>query len=144
MKQCCTCKQDLSSDSFAKSKVEKDGLQRRCTPCRLKYFQTHPLRSLICNAKQRARRKKIPFDLVESELEIPDQCPILGIPILREISKGQTHNSPSIDRIDNAKGYTKNNVQIISWRANDLKRDATPEELQKIADYLVRQQNECK
>ena len=30
--------------------------------------------------------------------------------------------SPSIDRIDNDKGYTLNNMQWITWKANRLKR----------------------
>ena len=44
--------------------------------------------------------------------------------------------SPSIDRIDSTKGYTKDNIQIISWRANRIKNDSTPEELMQIATYM--------
>ena len=32
--------------------------------------------------------------------------------------------------------YTKNNIAVISHRANSIKNDATPEELQKIADWV--------
>jgi hypothetical protein len=40
--------------------------------------------------------------------------------------------SPSLDRIDNALGYVKGNVRIISFRANALRSNATLEELQAI------------
>lgn len=47
-----------------------------------------------------------------------------------------TDNSPSIDRIDNLKGYTKENIKIISHRANAIKRDASVEEVEKILKYM--------
>jgi len=45
-------------------------------------------------------------------------------------------NSPSVDKVDPKKGYTKNNVAIICWRCNRQKTDATPNELRMIADYI--------
>jgi hypothetical protein len=45
-------------------------------------------------------------------------------------------NSPSLDRIDNTKGYVPGNVWVISWRANDLKRNATLEELKLLVAAL--------
>jgi len=46
-------------------------------------------------------------------------------------------NSPSIDRKDNSKGYTKENVWIISQQANQMKSDATPEQLKKFAKWII-------
>lgn len=45
-------------------------------------------------------------------------------------------NSPSIDRLDNTKGYVKGNINIISWRANRIKSDATLDELEKIYRWV--------
>ena len=42
---------------------------------------------------------------------------------------------PYVDRIDNDRGYVKGNVEVISWRANWLKANATPEEMRRMADY---------
>ncbi|MBC8234389.1 hypothetical protein H8E77_32980 [bacterium] len=52
-------------------------------------------------------------------------------------SNGIPNNlSPSIDRKIPHKGYTENNISILCWRCNNLKRDATPEELQRIVDWM--------
>jgi len=90
---------------------------------------------LWCEAKRRAKKKGRKFDLSPTEIPIiPEFCPVLGIPI-RTIGK-LTDNSPTIDRIDNTKGYVKDNIRIISHRANRLKADATIEELKLIIKDL--------
>ena len=59
---------------------------------------------------------------------------MLGIKLER---LDKRHNgSPSLDRIDNTKGYIKGNVKVISWRANAIKKDATLEELKALVNYL--------
>jgi hypothetical protein len=45
-------------------------------------------------------------------------------------------SSPSLDRIDNSKGYVKGNVAVISFRANTLKNNATADELRAIANFM--------
>jgi len=85
---------------------------------------------ILAQAKSRAKRDGLEFSLKEEDIIIPTHCPILGIPIKRNIGSGFHKDSPSLDRIDNTKGYTKNNIRIISNRANLLKCDATLEELE--------------
>ena len=41
-----------------------------------------------------------------------------------------------MDRFDNAKGYTPENVRVISNRANLLKKDATVEEIRMLLRYM--------
>jgi hypothetical protein len=86
------------------------------------------------NAKARAKRSGLPFDIERKDVIIPDVCPVLGIKLFRE-SKDTWKNAPSIDRIDNTKGYTKDNIMIISRRANILKKDASLDELIKIGKF---------
>jgi hypothetical protein len=70
---------------------------------------------------------------------IPIVCPILGIPIIKEVTNklGPKTTSPSIDRIDNSKGYIKGNVQVISNKANVMKGNSTPEERLKFALWVL-------
>jgi len=87
--------------------------------------------------RKRAKKKNLYFNLDESDLETPNICPVLGIPLFRNVGGvNGSANSPSIDRIDNTKGYIKGNVQIISNRANSLKSDASIEELEAILKHL--------
>lgn len=60
-------------------------------------------------------------------------CPILKNQlILHSIDRS---NLPSVDRIDPNKGYIKGNIQIISFRANMLKKDASIKELKQVLEY---------
>jgi hypothetical protein len=89
------------------------------------------LEKAMCNwVKQRAKARGIRFDLTYLDIHIPDNCPILGIPIFRAGKGfGPTDNSPSLDRIDSTKGYIKGNVQVISSKANTMKSNATLNEM---------------
>jgi hypothetical protein len=44
--------------------------------------------------------------------------------------------SASVDRFDNSKGYTRENVRVISNRANLLKKDADAGELRAVLTYM--------
>lgn len=83
-------------------------------------------------ASQRARKKGIPIDLQLQDIEVPTHCPVLGIPLHGTSAR---YDVPSLDRLDNTKGYTKDNVNVISYRANSLKSDATLEELEAIVKW---------
>lgn len=102
--------------------------------------QKHPLRHLLSLAKTRAANKDLPFNITEEDLHIPTHCPVLGIKLIRGLTKkGATmDNSPSLDRIVPHLGYIKGNVEVISTRANMIKNNATPEELMTIALYYNR------
>lgn len=106
------------------------------------YREKYPERILIRAAKQRAKDRGLEFDIDQSDIIIPDYCPILGIPIKiysGKTTKGGGHmDSPSIDRIDNSLGYVKGNVQVISHKANSMKFTATKEELLKFADWIYK------
>lgn len=92
--------------------------------------------SLWCNARARSLREKLPFDIKVEEITIPSHCPVLGIPLLN--GKGRpTDNSPTIDKIIPELGYIKGNWAVVSYRANRIKNDATPEELRKLAEFFA-------
>ena len=97
---------------------------------------------MLSAAKHRAKRDGLVFTLEVHDIVIPTVCPVLGIPIAFSTGR-EKGSSPSLDRVDNTKGYTAENVRVISNRANLLKRDGTEEEHRAIADYIAREKT-CK
>ena len=95
---------------------------------------------ILCrSARGRAKKHGLEFCLDPQDICIPENCPLLGIPIIQNLGRrGPAPNSPSLDRIDSEKGYTKSNVWVISHKANTIKSNATVEELRMIADGLER------
>lgn len=100
-----------------------------------------PSKRLYTSTKSRARELGLDFDLVESDLKVPNFCPILGIQIDSTTNEGHNRrmNSPSVDRLDPTKGYTRDNIVVCSWRANTLKWDGSFDEIEKL--YLFLKQN---
>jgi hypothetical protein len=95
----------------------------------------NPIRKIYNDAKLRAAKKGLEFNIELSDIVIPNVCPILDIKLEHNV-KHSKENSPSIDRIDNTKGYIKGNIQVISTLANNMKNSATFEQLHKFADWV--------
>lgn len=90
-------------------------------------------RKILWRIRNRAKTAGIPFDLELEDIIVPEVCPVLGIKIETIIGGGANqYGSPSMDRIYPDRGYVKNNVRVISNRANLLKSDATIEELEAV------------
>jgi hypothetical protein len=100
---------------------------------------------ILYRARSRALKNGIPFTLVESDIVIPDVCPVLGIPLVKHQGKKGYHpDSPSLDRIKPKLGYTQGNVRVISARANLLKNDASVKELEMVVNDLKNlEQTQC-
>lgn len=95
---------------------------------------------MVRAARCRAKKFGIPFDLSFDDFEIPERCPALGIKLKK--SRGRQGDcSPALDRIIPRKGYTKGNIQVISQRANVLKRDASLKELRELVRFLEKINN---
>ena len=142
MKHCVSCDTKKKNEEFYSHPQNKDKLQSYCKECaRLKYktwISENHERYLIIAARNRAKRRNIYFDLKPSDIVIPDVCPVLGIPIgIRSTGKqGGKDDSATIDRFDNNKGYVKDNVFVISWKANIIKSNGTYEEIMKVAEWM--------
>lgn len=89
-------------------------------------------------AKSRCKESGREFTIKVKDIVIPDVCPILGMQINVNSGKsGAYSNSPSLDRIDNSRGYTPDNIQVISQKANAMKHCATNSELHKFAKWVL-------
>lgn len=91
--------------------------------------------SLLREARKRAKEKNLEFDLRLADLPPFDKCPVLGLELKRH-KNNLDHGSPSLDRIDSAKGYIKGNVRVVSWKINQLKSNLTLEQVKRLADYM--------
>jgi len=90
---------------------------------------------LWSSAKSRAKRDGVEFDITRSDIIIPDICPVYGIPLIPSKSKGPSLNSPTLDRVNPLKGYVKDNVRVISHKANARKQNNTVEDLELLLRY---------
>ena len=95
-------------------------------------------KEIIRRLRQSAKKRGIEFDLDESDLDdigFPISCPILGIPL--KWNRGEPKDdSYSFDRKDSSLGYTKDNIEIISFKANRAKNNLSADELKKFSQYF--------
>jgi hypothetical protein len=88
--------------------------------------------------KQRAHEKGVPYDLDADFLQelLPKKCPVLGVELRRKTTRADNAAfSPTVDRIFPDRGYVRDNVIIVSRRANNIKSDAAPEEIMRVAQF---------
>ena len=134
-KLCYTCKTNLSLENFSSHPHSKDGLRTICKKCSNEYGklkrETSRENYLLIRARHRAKKKGLEFSITKEDIRIPEKCPVFNIPFEKAGMK-----APSIDRIDSSKGYTKENIQIISVRANVVKWNTTLEELKQLVKFL--------
>ncbi len=95
----------------------------------------NPEKYILIRARSRAKERGLEFDLEIEDILIPSHCPILNTPL--EVNSPKREFSISIDRIDSSRGYTKDNIWIISGKANVMKNNASLEELRKFAIWAL-------
>ena len=89
--------------------------------------------------KSKAKRKKLEFDLEMDDCIAPQRCPVFDIALIpsnKELSDNPPQNAPHQDRLIPSKGYTKDNINFISAKANTMKSNATVAQIRKVADWL--------
>lgn len=100
--------------------------------------KTNSVRNRMYNsAYERAKDMDWIFTLKSEDIKLIYECPLLNIPLVYK-SKGQVNASPSLDRIDSTRGYTKDNIQVISSLANRMKNNATEEQLITFAGNVLK------
>lgn len=161
---CGACKAMHPRSAFGKSKHEREGLANACKAAvSLRNKMTHAraaernnarhvtnrknrkagpdavtwaLKHLLADARGRAAARGLEFDLALSDLPRPTHCPVFGVALTYQAVGRRLGSSASIDRIDSSRGYTRSNVWVICWRANQIKNDATLDELKQLCVAL--------
>lgn len=90
-------------------------------------------------AKDRSAKLHIPCTISTADIDIPEVCPVLGFPLVRNVGyrgAGQP-NSPSIDRIIPDLGYVPGNIQVISRKANMMKSNYPIADLKMLARWIL-------
>ena len=116
----------------------------RCSPCDRRRANAHHwmeretlsvAEKLWRSARGRAKKAGVDFTITPDDLVIGDRCPVLGIEYVIGGSR-VVDGTPSIDRLDPSKGYTPENVRVISTRANRIKNNGTHAEHTLIAAWM--------
>lgn len=141
---CANCgslfEKSVQNQKFCTELCQKEFSRKKRNEWTNTFKLKRPANQLMRSAKHRAKRDNIPFDIVESDIIIPEICPVLNIPIKVNINTGYggRRDSMSLDKIIPSKGYVKGNIQVISHLANSMKSSATPEELLQFADWIYK------
>lgn len=163
MKRCRKCNEEKPASEFYKNRTSSDGLQSYCKPChataQLATVAKNPekyrakqqewklgkgrKKHLISHARKRAKDRGLPFSITADDIEIPEFCPVLGIPIIQPMTGKVAPGCATIDRIVPELGYVPGNVQVMSHLANAMKNNATPEQLLAFADWVYKTYGEA-
>ncbi|MGH8591081.1 MAG: hypothetical protein ACREXX_17680, partial [Gammaproteobacteria bacterium] len=108
-----------------------------------------PIRWLLYKTKTRCKKLGIPFDITSADIVQSTHCPVFGTKLnylgtnTVDCRGGRRpDNTASLDRIVLSLGYVKGNVIVVSWRANEIKKDATCDELKAVMSFYSRFQKQ--
>ncbi len=143
--ECSSCEKILPREDFHMQKRSPRGCTPACKPCTSRIAFKKRRKDMKATVYRRymsqMRNEGNDCDMTYEEfLEIwpwNNKCPILGHEFNffpedeREKWKGGRlyPYTPCVDHIDPREELSKNNLQIICWRANELKSDAIPAEI---------------
>ena len=128
MKECSDCHEIKCLTKFRPKPSGKDGYEIRCMDCRnQKYNKDNPLRvarkiynSQISHSVTRGHPS--PNYTFDQLLDWLDKQPsLLGIWRAYEKSGYQSDLRPSVDRLNDSKAYTLDNIQLMTWGENRSK-----------------------
>lgn len=127
---------DVREDGFIFAKYNKKGKAVWYSP---EAFHKDKITTSLHNAKSRAEKKNVPFDIDAKYLmEIfpsDGKCPVFGIDL---VWGGDRKNSPSLDRIHPDLGYVRGNLVWVSDYANTLKAANSLETLRTLLRFYER------
>jgi len=150
MKKCIKCGEVKSLSEFCKTGFKSDGSQKYKSQCKTCYNSNWKYRLMSTLTSRESKRvmpdgrerkclsrdKGINGAFLESlRKEQKGMCYWLSIPI--DFTMKDKLRKPSLDRLDNGKGYEIGNVVLTTVFANTGRRDATIKEMKGfVGSYL--------
>jgi len=154
--KCYECHAVLQFNLFCHSKRVSETQMGECLECNKVYRKKmrkiknsekesrihSTILELLKGARSRSRKKNFENEMdykFLKKLISNNECPVFN---KRFVFRGETDRkspnrmSPSLDRVDNSKGYTMENVRVISYKANNLKSNATIEQIESLIYYI--------
>ena len=152
MKKCIKCNKEKPLNEFSKNGF-RNGLQTRRAQCKECYNSNWKYRLMSTLSGRIAKNQKMPDGRIKKthmvdhningtfleslKKEQNGMCYWLNIPI--DFTIKDKLRKPSLDRLDNSKGYEIGNVVLTTVFANTGRRDATIKEMKGFVDsYLQR------
>jgi hypothetical protein len=119
----------------ARTKDWRSRNPEKVTKARKDFYKNNPERNLWYDAKKRAKKRGVAFEIDWKDIIIPEVCPVLGIKLERT-GMNNRDSSPSLDCIIPNLGYVVGNIAVISYRANRIKNDASLEDIKRVLQWL--------
>lgn len=89
------------------------------------------------NTRKKEGSEKLTEEDIESLIKKQDnRCSISGV--LFDIES--KWNKPSLDRIDNSRGYTRDNIQLVTWIINHSRGELSVEEFIEMCTKVAKHQ----
>lgn len=101
-----------------------------------KWTKKCPESQLLRSARQRAKQKDMECTITQNDIHIPELCPVFKVPLVK-----RTEYAPSLDRIDNTKGYIPGNIVVVSRKANVMKNSGTLQDMKMLVEYYSKLMN---
>ena len=149
--RCKKCKKKKVEKHFYRDLRRRTGITGKCRAClrlekRANYRRRvkedpikHRTMHLLQASRYRAKKRRLPHELDQDWLKpILDRgkCEVTGIPFSGKIQSPPHRYCPSIDRIDPALGYTKENSRVVCLMVNEIKRDYMDDEVVSVGVAL--------
>jgi len=128
---CLSCEAQIMKDRYLATRLYRLSKEE-------KRRIDNPIGKMLQQAKTRAIKKNLDFNLSEEDIFLPEKCKYLDVPLTNKQGHGIVWENYSIDRIDNNKGYIRGNVEVISRKANSMKNMASQDELITFAKNILK------
>ncbi len=146
--RCASCGHQFDASAYKLS----NGKTSACLKCRQKNIKKSSKRRAMMRlnnpSKYRAYRfmfkggrslGNVDLRWLENKFNETTHCKCCGKVLTTGIKKSTVidYSYPSVDRRDNSRGYSRDNIEIICWRCNNRKSDMTISEVATLLAYMT-------